>query len=300
MLFEAMKKILLCLLLALVAMTSMAQKLSQWYQDVHGCDEDAQWYQMLTYSTSYFGPNALPVPEISDGKVPDRNSITLSPELFWGYGDWTQSLSVKLIWAVVPGVVSINGWGVIAEHYKTTLEVRNIRASLEEKANGTRIPGDWYISTTLALMKQTGKRPDLSLDIVLKSASVSTPADARFMDTPGYFFSLTSGKTYELQGLPFSSVRLIGCLGFFSYQLNSGNQNDGPLYGFSSQLNNGNWQSDFGIHGYSGWKNFGDRPLVLRGKVQHQFGRYSAFVQYQHPLNDFPHYRIQTGLKFDF
>lgn len=274
--------------------------LPQWYQDAHNCFPDADWRALQTFTTSYFGPNALPVPELYDGKAPQRSSIEISPDVFWGYGDQTQSLSARIVWAVVPGKVSVSAWGVLAEQYRTTSEVRDARGSLVESAAGTEMPGDFYVATTLALLKETPKRPELLLDVVLKTASSKVSNSARFMDTPGYWFSLTLGKSFYIGSTVLDDLRFVANAGFLCYQLNTINQNDAPLFGTKLIFNKAAWTLEAGVHGYSGWLNLGDKPLVFRSKLSFTSGNVSLFTQFQKSLRDYPFNRLQTGFSVQF
>jgi len=61
----------------------------------------------------------------------------------------------------------------------------------------------------------------------------------------------------------------------------------------------GKWTVETGIHGYSGWLNQGDKPLVLRGKLNFKSGPANFFLQYQQALRDYPFRRLQSGICFD-
>ncbi len=270
----------------------------QWWRDIHQYNPDKSWYQYMTYTSSHFGPNALPVPEIYDGRIPTKNSAEVSTDVFWGYGDQTQSLSTRLIYAAIPGKLTISGWGVLAEHYRTTDSVRDFRASQVRIPEETIFIGDFYLSTLICLLQEKRWQPDLNLEIVLKTSSSKTSASARYFDTPGYYFNLTAGKSIHFKGSILNELRIVGNYGFLCYQLNQEHQNDASLFGGKMLLNAGNWTIESGIHGYSGWLNQGDKPLVLRGKVNYRSGPATLFLQYQHSLKDYPFRRLQTGVCF--
>jgi len=232
--------------------------------------------------------------------VPKTNQAEFSTDVFWGYGDQTQSLSTRLVWTPVPGKVSFSGWGVLAEHYQTTTTVRDQRASMVESGEGTLLIGDFYLSALVSLFSENTYRPDINLQVVLKTASSKTPSDARFMDTPGYWFNLTAGKSLPFKGSLLDELRFVGNIGFLCYQLNQVHQNDAPLFGGKFLLTAGNWTLESGIHGYSGWLNQGDKPLVLRSKLDFRRGASTFFLQYQHAFRDYPFRRLQTGVCLDF
>jgi len=253
----------------------------------------------MTYTSGFFGPNALPVPETYDGRISKKHQAEVSADVFWGYGDQTQSLSTRLVYAAIPGKLTISGWGVLAEHYRTTDAVRDLRASQVENPEETLLIGDLYLSTTIGLLQERRWQPDLNLEIVLKTSSSKTSASARYFDTPGYYFNLTAGKSFHFKGGLLDELRFVGNYGFLCYQLNQEHQDDAPLFGGKMLLGVGKWTVETGIHGYSGWLNQGDKPLVLRGKLNFKSGPATFFLQYQEALRDYPFRRLQTGICFD-
>lgn len=271
-----------------------------WWIELHGWEEGSDWTDKMTYTTSFFGPNAFPVPEIQNAKLPDRHSVEVSSDVFWGFGDETQSLSTKLSYVFIPGRLVVSGWGVLFEHYKTTTEVRDSRASIIEDAEENIFIGDFYISTLISLVKEKKYFPALNLDLVLKTSSSSSPKGARFFDTPGYFFNLTAGKSQKFSNSFFDELRLTGNIGFLCYQTNKYYQNDAPLYGFVLDVVSGNFTLQNTVAGYSGWLKKGDRPKVYRAKLTYKTGGVGFFTQYQHSLRDYPFKRLQTGLSIDF
>ena len=271
-----------------------------WWQEVHDYDANKPWYSYYKYTTSYFGPNALPVPEIADGLIADRHSAEISTDIFWGYGDRTQSLSTRLTYAFIPGRLAISGWGVLAEHYNVTTEVRDLRASMDKDTKGSLIIGDLYFSTIIGLFREKKIMPDLSLEVVLKTAASGNPNNSRYVDTPGYYFDVNAGKSIFFKHSYFKELRLVGMAGFLCYQLNSHHQNDAPLFGGKVMLKARKWAWENSISGYSGWTGLGDKPLVLRSRLKLDADNFCTFIQYQHSLRDYPFRRLQTGVAFKF
>jgi len=291
-------RIMLLVLFSVLTYTVLALEPPQWWKDVHQYDPDKSWYQYMTYTSGFFGPNALPVPELYDAKIPMSHQAEVSTDVFWGYGDQTQSFSTRLVYAAIPGKLTISGWGVLAEHYSTTNAVRDLRASQVENPEETLLIGDLYLSTTIGLLQEKHLQPDLNLEIVLKTSSSKTPSSARYFDTPGYYFNLTAGKSIHFKSI-INELRFVGNYGFLCYQLNEVHQNDAPLFGGKMLLTSGKFTVEGGIHGYSGWLHQGDRPLLLRSKLNYRSGSATFFLQAQHALRDYPFKRLQTGVCFD-
>lgn len=258
------------------------------------------WYRLLTYSTSGFGPNALPVPELKDARVPEKNNFRLSEDVFWGFGDQTQSSSFSITYACVPGRVAFSAWGVLIENYQTSIQVRDQRASLKENAKGLLLVGDLYFSAQFKLLEEMGRLPDLSVEMVIKTPASGSPQEVRYMDTPGYWFDLKAGKTLFSSPQTHSAWRLNSHIGFLCYQTNLINQNDAVMYGLKVGYAHKKFGLDFGLNGYSGWMNIGDKPQVLRGKVNYDTSIGSFFAQYQYALRDYPYHRLESGFSIDF
>lgn len=270
-----------------------------WWQTVHGYDGSKPWTSYMTYTAAHFGPNALPVFETLDGRTPTNHRLDLNTDVFWGFGDQTQSLSAQAVYALWPGRIVVKGWGVLLEHYQTTTAVRDERASTVESAEQTLLIGDLYLSTQVRLLEETAHRPDLMLEWILKSAASNTPAGARYFDTPGYALRAAIGKSwYQPQALV-QELRLVGNVGFLSYQLNNHQQNDAPYAALRLQLRRHalTWANE--VAGYYGWTNKGDRPLVLRSQLSFDKGPLHYYVQFQHALNDYPFRRVQAGVGID-
>ncbi len=267
----------------------------EWWQQIHNYDGVTDWHRYMTYSSAYFGPNAMPVPDWQDGKVPFTHGATISTDVFWGFGDQTQSFSGLLTYVFVPGRFSINGWGVLLERYKTTTAIRDYRASLIESAEETFLIGDLYVSTQMALLKETRRNPDVTLDAILKTASSKTAAGARYFDSPGYGFRMAVGKTWRPASALVDSVRFAVNYGFMCYQLNNNSQNDAQIYAALIQISRGAVVWENGLGGYDGWAR-GSEPMVLRSKVTWKKGKMSYFIGYQHAFRDYPFRRIQTGV----
>ena len=296
-----MKHCLLVLLFCCSLITGVrAIEPALWWKTVHGYVPGTDWYEYLTYTSAFMGPNALPVPEVYDGRVPEKNRMEVSADVFWGNGDRTQSLSTRWDWAAIPGRLSLSGWGVLAEHYHTSNAVRDQRASLVENPEETLLIGDLYLSALVRLLRETSRSPQVNLEVVLKTAASKTSAGARYMDTPGYLFNVTAAKSWRTDPLWLDELRAVVNLGFLCYQLNGVHQNDAPVYGAKLMASRGNWTLEGGLHGYTGWTGKGDAPQVIRLKGQRRIGTLDVFLQYQHALRDYPYRRLQAGICVNF
>ena len=287
--------------LLFIALPSKAQPIPDWWKQTHQYDENLDWADYMTYTPAYFGPNALPVPELYDGVIGKNHQLEFSGNLFWGPGEQTQSLSTRLSYVFIPGRLSLSAWGVLGEHYRTSPEIRDQRASLIKEAEELVFIGDFYLATQFRVLEEKRYTPEILGEIVLKTASSSRSRGARFFDTPGYYFDLSFAKDlYSSQATLLKNIRLVAMGGFLCYQMNNNYQNDAPLYAAKLKLNFGALSWENGLGGYCGWTGKGDCPLVLRSRLDFMRGRNQVFVQYQAGLNDYIAHCLQAGWIFTF
>ena len=59
--------------------------------------------QTVKYSTAWFGPNANPVPEFTDARIPAKTTISLMGDYYFGFGDKTTNGYVKILFTLSDG-----------------------------------------------------------------------------------------------------------------------------------------------------------------------------------------------------
>ncbi|MCM1372700.1 MAG: hypothetical protein NC113_06275 [Bacteroides sp.] len=75
----------------------------------------------IRVSPLYFGPNALPVPEMLDGTVSDRLYVEVSYDFYKGfYGDKTHDLNAKVHIPLFTPSVNLTLWMPVVEFYYNT------------------------------------------------------------------------------------------------------------------------------------------------------------------------------------
>ena len=52
--------------------------------------------QTVKYAPAWFGPNANPVPEFTDGRIPAKTTVSLMGDYYFGYGDETKNGYFKI------------------------------------------------------------------------------------------------------------------------------------------------------------------------------------------------------------
>jgi len=253
---------------------SFANDFSEWRENMKD----------LVYSPRYFGPSAFPLSELSNGRVKDRFEIEARGQYHYYTGDKTKDLYTRIFIPVVKERVAIEVSAIVVEHYQMTPETRDERHAAETKSP---IPysGDVVISSYYQIMKSK-KWVDAMASINLKTASGGRLVDARFTDAASYWFDLTIGKhIIETEDVALSA-QILG--GFYCWMTNDivHRQNDAVIYsaGLSGRWKNLTFESN--IAGMYGYKNNGDRPIILRNNLTYEIKKNGLSFRYNHGIKD--------------
>ena len=153
-------------------------------------------------SPLYFGPNALPVPDILDGRVSEKLYLELDYDWFSGhYGDMTHTLSAKVRVPLFTPRVNLSVWMPVVEGYRYTPEALEHFRPLVRRARGTQV-GNVYVSTDIQVFRERRIMPGITVRAAVITASGDGDEYSRYFDAPGYFFDASVGKSLEL-GHPF-------------------------------------------------------------------------------------------------
>lgn len=260
----------------------------------------------VNYAPAWFGPNANPVPEMTDARIPSKTTISLMGDYYFGYGDKTTNGYVKIEIPLLPERVSFKFWATTLENYVVTPEISTLRGmngNLTGKPNG-----DLYIQTRISILKERKNAPAIIFNSTLKTASGTNFKERRYFDTPGYYFDMEFGKSFYTKSKFINEIRTVGNLGFLCWETTNSTQDDAPMYGGKFIIGNPRWKLENSISGYWGWihtnerlsptGDYGDTPLVYATKfiLKSEFMDY--FAQYQYGIKDFPYQQIRLGISF--
>ena len=253
------------------------------------------------YSPAFFGPHALPVPEVSDGKIPEFTRAGFSTDYSFGHGDRTVGFRLDAEFPLVPRKVSFRLWYDVYELYSVSPAVsaqRGIEAPASGRSRGGGA-GDIYVQTRISILGERERRPQITISAVLKTASGGNVAQRRFYDTPGYWFDFQIAKSFFTKSKAVSEIRLVAQGGFLCWETTGSVQNDAPMYGLNLILANKWVRLENEIGGYYGWMGHGDRPLVYGAKLTYGYKFVNVFFQYKLGIIDFPYHQIRLGCSFD-
>lgn len=246
----------------------------------------------------WFGPNAFPVPEITDGRVKDRLSFELAGDYYKGHltdgQDDTFDLFVRAWIPLFSPRVNLTLWMPVAEWWSYDASVRTARHILSDPDADPGVgSGDVYVSLDIQLLTETERRPAVMIRSVLKTASANCFGYARDYDSAGYFFDATAAKG-------FGRFRLSATTGFLCWQTGTGRQNDAVQYGLGAFYSGRyvNLAAQWG--GYVGWERAGDAPMSLRLRAGVRAGGFEPFILAQQGLHDYPFTQIRLGCAYNF
>lgn len=259
-------------------------------------------------SPYYFGPNAFPIPDMSDGTVSHDLRIELSADHFAGFaGDRTTDCAFKLNIPLFTDRVNLTVWMPVMEWYANTAERQRICRLQDSTLLRGHEAGDAYVSTDIQVLRQRGWIPDLTVRAAVKSASGGGFAKARYYDCPGYFFDMTLAKSVPFRHSTFfEELRFAASTGFLCWQTDNGRQNDAVMYGVMVKLKTRWFSVSEVFGGYQGWENnparrtdAHDCPMSLKTCLTGYFKGAELQLMYQYGLRDWPFHQLRIGVAYN-
>lgn len=266
----------ICRLLLLLLLLTSQQAYAQGWRDK---------MENVTYAPRYFGPNAFPIPEIREN-VTERFEAEVRGEYHYYSGDKTKDLFARVMIPIVKGKAAIEVSAVVFEDYLLTPETRDERSAAETESP-ISYNGDVVFSTFFQIIKDP-KWIDAMVSMNLKTASGGRLVDARFTDAASYWFDIKAGKELYRNEAYKASVSIHGLAGFYCWMTNDRvhRQNDAMHYGggIIAKLRNFTLQCD--LSGFHGYKDNGDRPMVLRNNLTYEYRKNGLSLRYYHGMKD--------------
>lgn len=254
------------------------------------------------FSPYFFGPNAFPIPDIHDGKVLDEMRVELYHDYFLGkYNDRASVPSIKLVIPLFSDRVNLSSW-VGYDIYNLSPEKMDQLGFKDEAPFSGALLGDIYVSTDIQLFREnkTGFKPDVTVRVVLKTASGGHRDMGRYYDSPGYFFDLTLAKSKYFENSFFEELRFILTTGFLCWQVHTGLQNDAVMYGAKTKLRSKFFSTTLEYGGYVGWIGNGDHPQAIKASLTGHIKKFDIFFLYQYGIQDFPYQQFRLGIAYQF
>ena len=255
--------------------------------------------QKVNYSPLYFGPNANPVSQFSDARIPTNTTIELARENYFGFGDHTRNFKFSVEVPLFSERVSLKVWTAMLEQWQVTQEIYDFRQMQGSELSGTA-NGDIYVQTRILILTENTVRPSIVLNSTLKTASGTQYLQRRYFDTPGYYFDVEIGKSVHSGSRFLNEARVVANAGFLCWETTNSTQNDAIMYGGKIILSNRLFDFENTLAGYHGWMNNGDSPLVYFSRLTFKQANFNLFAQFQYGINDFPYYGVHIGISRAF
>lgn len=251
--------------------------------------DDWWWDKMeyLIYTPKYFGPNAFPIPELMAADLPTRWEVEVRGEFHKMTGDKTKDVFARAYIPIVKGKAGIAISGVYQEWYETSPEVRDERSAVEVESP---IPchGDIIVNCYYQILRNK-KWADIVISANIKTASGGRVCDARYTDAASYWFDANIGRTVWSVPSAGFALRLQALAGFYCWMTNDdrNRQNDAICYGVGARATWKSFLLDADFSGFSGYRGEGDKPMVIRTKLEYELKKNIISFRYKHGVRDY-------------
>jgi hypothetical protein len=272
-----------------------AQTFDRWALVVNW-DGMSHWSRYMISIPDYLGPNALPVPRITNGSIDSSFTVTATGQLHFSKGDNTQNISLYANYCVVKDMISFDMAWVPYERFSVSQAIKEKRHVFVQFFNDKEATGEIQLNTNIQLLNKWRKDIHLALRIGYRFPCGSGFGAARFSDGPGYNFDLSFGKTIN-----HSPLKWIGMFGFYTWQIESDrhNQDDAFLFGSGLEWDKKSLKVQSYIAGYLGYlENSGDKPIVFRAQLEKRLKKTSLLLGFQKGLHDFAFTSVEFGAKY--
>ena len=241
---------------------------------------------------AYFGPNALPIIDMLDGRTSSVLRVELAGEGYIGYKEKnrTADLFARVCVPLFTRWANLTVWMPVFGWY--------------DQYDGTgKGAGDAYVSADIQILHNEWFKspkakyiPQMTVRAGIKSASGEQFERRRHFDCPGYFFDLAIGQSIPLKSI---ELRFAGTAGFLCWQTDNARQNDAVMYGLQAQLKHEYFSVQATWGGYVGWEKHGDAPMSIKARAAGHIKGFEPYVQYQYGIKDYPYHQVRVGLVYN-
>jgi hypothetical protein len=287
---------LVCFLFVTVSAISVQAQDFEWWSRNVNWDGISPWNKYIIYNAANLGPNALPVPRLSNGRIDSLNSVSISTMYHHMKGDHTGNFALYGNYIIVNDRISLDAFWVPFEVFNVTHQLKEQRKVVHHAYYKTSAIGDVHINFNMNLLNKIKDKVQLSLRTGYRYATSTRYEAARMTNAPGYYFDVSASRKFH----PQSKWMYAAMAGMYVWQLPLGLQNDAILFGAGIEYNNKQFQLQTNITGYLGYMKNGDQPIVYRLRAGRNKKGMNWFAQFQQGLHDFKYTTGEVGGKFVF
>lgn len=270
-----------------------------WWAKLVDWDGVTPWQRYIKTNPAYLGPNALPVPFITNGSIDSVSSVGLTANFHFSKGDNTQNLAIYGNYCLVKDVISFNFYWVPYERYQMSHAIKEERHVFSHYYYENSAQGEIHLNTNIQLLRKFRDHVHLALRIGYRLPTSNGLGSARFTDAPGYYFDVSAARPFNKE----SRWKLIGMTGLYVWQTNldGRRQNDAFLFGGGVEWNPSKWHIQLYGTGYLGYMDdLGDKPVLVRTAIERKGKRINQILRFQQGLSNFEYSSIEAGLRYNF
>ncbi len=266
----------------------------------------ALFFSLFGWGEEQWGPNALPVIDMSAGETSKELSIEISGSYFRGFDQSnTFTPNLRLNIPLFSRWVNLEAWYSVMDFYSmqnAKCKMHNLTTP-HSLSHWHNVAGDIYVSTNIQVLHRnwfkTKYIPSAVARIGIKTASGGDFKNHRFIDAPGYFFDLTVAEKIEFENSWPRTLSFAGSIGFYCWQTGRAEQNDAYMYGLRAEFEARYLRLLAEWGGYTGWQKNGDCPMVIKAKlkVPCRFG-FEPYITYQYGIRDWQYQEFRIGMKY--
>ncbi len=269
-------------------------QLDIWWNNNVNWDGHTHWSRYIMIVPKYMGPNALSVPMINNGSIDSSCSIGMTANAHISNGDNTQNLVLYGNYATKDKTVSIDLQFVPYEQFQLSHQKKTERKVFWMDYYKNKCVGDVIANTTFQVFPKKRDKVQLAVRLGLRMPSGGLIGAARYGDVPSYWIDAGGG-------IPFhnSNWKWIAMAGFFVWQTNEDKhrQDDAILYGSGFEWNKKGLRLQAYAAGYSGYRNNGDRPTLVRLNLEKKKNKTVYLFRLQQGLRDFAYFSMEAGAR---
>lgn len=274
----------------------IAQTHDEWAQTVNW-DGITHWSDYIKSTAGNMGPNALPVPFISNGSIDSNTWLGATGHFHFRKGDQTQNLALYANYCLIKEVVTVDFAFVPVEHFTMSDALKKERKVFYPRYYSRYARGDVYMNGTVRIFRKWEKSIRMALRFGFRLPSSNQLEAARFTDNMGYHVDLSFGKPLSPR------LKWIGMAGLYVWGMTgkSHRQDDAFLFGTGLEWEKNGWKLQGYTAGYLGYlQNSGDKPVLLRTHTEKRIKNTSLLLRLQQGIQDFKYSSVELGAKFFF
>lgn len=269
-----------------------------WWKNNVNWDGTTHWWKYLTISPKYFGPNALTVPAINNGSADSTTSLSISGNFHFSKGDNTQNMTLYGNFTTKQNTISVDAQFIPYERFQMSHEKKTERKVYYKNYYDKETVGDVVVNTTIQLFQKWRENFQLALRVGVRMPAGGAQGAARYADVPGYWVDFGGAVPFKDHEWKWMSM-----LGFLVWQTNEDNdlrQDDAFLFGSGLEWNRKNIRMQAYGAGYLGYKNNGDKPVVLRLNFEKKKKHHVLLLRLQQGVHDFSYFSVEAGYRVLF